>query len=276
MSNITFVLNHPCQVNGRSTVALVREGLILQRRGSCTLLSMVNCVSFWKECCLAFSVFMGEEQKLCAKSLHTSKWQKNCRFVRESFMLETRGSSNMVSMVNSVCSLKEYWIPLSVFLDDQHHLCVNHPIQVNGRSTASLVREGLVLQARGSCTLLSMLNCVSYWKECCLTFSVFMGEEHKLCAKSTHRSKWEKNCRFVRESLMLEKRGSSNMVSIVNSFCSLKEFCLLFTVFLDKQHHFCAESPLSSEWEKHCSSCKRRINFIIKRVLHLVKHAELC
>jgi hypothetical protein len=51
---------------------------------------------------------MGEEQKLYAKSPHTSKWEKNCRFVRESFLLETRGSSNMVSMVNSVYSLKEY------------------------------------------------------------------------------------------------------------------------------------------------------------------------
>jgi hypothetical protein len=103
-----------------------------------------------------------------------------------------------------------------------------------------------------------------------------MVEDHQLCAKSPDRSKWEKNCRFVRESVMLEKRGSSNMVSVVNSFCSLKEFCLLLTVFLHEQHHFCAESPHSSEREKHWSSCKRRINFTSKRVLHLVKHGELC
>jgi hypothetical protein len=162
MSNITFVLNHHCQVNRRSTVPLLREGLLLQARGSYTLFSMLNCVSFWKECGLAFSVFMGEEQKLCAKSPHTSKWEKNCRFVRESFLLETRGSSNMVSMVNSVCSWKEYWTPLSIFLDEQHHLCVNHPIQVNGRSTAALVREELIAQVTGSCTLLSMVNCINF------------------------------------------------------------------------------------------------------------------
>jgi hypothetical protein len=147
---------------------------------------------------------------------------------------------------------------------------------VNGRSTAALVREVLIVKARGSCMLLSIGNCVNFKEECCLTFSVFMGEEHKLFAKSTHRNKWEKNCRFVSESLMLEKRGSSNMVSIVKSFCSLKEFCLLLTDFLDEQHHFCAESPHSSEREKHCRSCKRRINFTSKRVLHLVKHGELC
>jgi len=25
-----------------------------------------------------------------------------------------------------------------------------------------------------------------------------MGEEHKLCAKSPHKSKWEKNCSFCK------------------------------------------------------------------------------
>jgi hypothetical protein len=134
------------------------------------------------------------------------------------------------------------WISNITFL-------LNLPIQVKGRSTAALVR------ARGSCTLLSMVNSVSVWKERGPTFSLFFCEEHKPWAKSPHTSKREKNCRFVRESLMLENRGSSNMVSIVNAFCSLKEFCLL-TVFLDKQHHPCAESPHSSELEKHCRSCK--------------------
>jgi hypothetical protein len=103
-----------------------------------------------------------------------------------------------------------------------------------------------------------------------------MGEDLQLCAKSPHTSKWENNCKFVIESLMLDKRGSSNLVRIVNSFCSLKEFCLLLTVFLDEKHHLCAESPHSSEREKHCSSCKRRINFTSKRVVHFVKHGELC
>jgi hypothetical protein len=152
MSSITFVLNHPIQVKGRNNVAPVREGLTLQARGSCTLLSMVNCVSFSEERCLTFSLFMGEGHQLCAKSPHTSKWEKNCRFVRETLMLEKRGSRNMVSTVNSFCSLKEFFLLLTVFLDEQHHLCVNHPIEVNGRSPAALVREGLILQARGSCT----------------------------------------------------------------------------------------------------------------------------
>jgi hypothetical protein len=57
---------------------------------------------------------------------------------------------------------------------------------------------------------------------------------------------------------MLETRGSSNMVSMVNSVCCLEYFLAL--CFLDQQHHLSAESPFSGEWEKHRSSCKRSIN----------------
>jgi hypothetical protein len=56
---------------------------------------------------------------------------------------------------------------------------------------------------------------------------------------------------FVRESLMLETRVSRNLVNIVNSVYSLKEYCPSLSVFLDEQYHLCAESPLSSECEKH-------------------------
>jgi hypothetical protein len=80
---------------------------------------------------------------------------------------------------------------------------------------------------------------------------------------------------LVRKSLMLETRGSSNLVHIVISVCSLKEYCLPLSVFLDEQHHLCAELPHSSEWEKHCSSFKISINVTSKSVLHLVKHGEL-
>jgi hypothetical protein len=74
---------------------------------------------------------------------------------------------------------------------------------------------------------------------------------------------------------MLEPRGSRNSVTIVNSVCSLKEYCIPLSVFLDEQYHLCVESPHSSEKEKHCSSWKRSINSKSKRVLHLVKHGEL-
>jgi hypothetical protein len=85
MTNITFVFNHPIQVNFRSTAALVRQALILKARGSCTLLSMGNWVNFSDCRCLTFILFMAEEHKLCAKSPDTSEWEKNCSFLRKSF-----------------------------------------------------------------------------------------------------------------------------------------------------------------------------------------------
>jgi hypothetical protein len=80
---------------------------------------------------------------------------------------------------------------------------------------------------------------------------------------------------FVRESLMLETRGSRNLVNIVNPVYSLKEYCPSLSVFLDEQHYLCALSPLSSKWGKHCSSSKRSIFVTSKRALHCVKHGEL-
>jgi hypothetical protein len=87
--------------------------------------------------------------------------------------------------------------------------------------------------------------------------------------------KERKSAVVVRESLILETRGSSNLVNIMNPVCSLKEYCPPLSVFLDEQHHLWAESPLSIEWQKHCSSCKRSINVTSKRVLYFVKHGEL-
>jgi hypothetical protein len=90
-------------------------------------------------------------------------------------------------------------------------------------------------------------------------FQRFTGEEDKLCAKSSHESGREAAV-FVREFLMLETRESRNLVNIVNSFCSLMEYFLPLSVFLNEQHHVSVEPPHSSEWEKHCMSCKRSIN----------------
>jgi hypothetical protein len=87
--------------------------------------------------------------------------RKTVAFLRDSLMLETRGSSNLVNIVNSVCSLKEYCVMLSVFLDEQHHLSAESPHSSERENHCSSVREALVLQARGPVTLLCMVNRVS-------------------------------------------------------------------------------------------------------------------
>jgi hypothetical protein len=158
ISNINLLLNLPIQVKGRSTAALVREALMLQARGSCRLLSMVNWVSFWRN----------------AEQLSAFSWLrivnlKNCR-----------GSSNMVSVVNSFCSLKEFCLLLTVFLHEQNHLCVESPHSSEREKHWSSCKRRLTLQGRGSC--------------------VFMGDQHKLWTNSRHTSDLDKNCSFLRES----------------------------------------------------------------------------
>ena len=49
-------------------------------------------------------------------------------------MLERRGPSNLVNIGNSVSCIKQYCLPLSVILDEQHHLALNQPILVNGKA----------------------------------------------------------------------------------------------------------------------------------------------
>jgi hypothetical protein len=154
------------------------------------------------------------------------------------------------------------------------NILLHHPVQVNGRNTAGLVREALMFQARGPCILLSMVNWVSFWKERCLSVFSWVSDinfvqYHRLQVNG------RKTAIFVRESLMLGTRWSSNLVNIVNSVCSLKDYWITLSVFLDEQHHLSAEAPHSSEWEKHCSSCKRSIKVTRKTALHLVKHGEL-
>jgi hypothetical protein len=110
-----------------------------------------------------------------------------------------------------------------------------------------------------SITLFCDGNWVTSSKVYCLPLSVFMGEDHHLCAKSPHTRKWKNHCTLVRESLMLEARGSSNMVNMVNSVCSLQEYCLSYSVFMGEEHHLFEKSPHSSEWKKNCSCCYRII-----------------
>jgi hypothetical protein len=51
-----------------------------------------------------------------------------------------------------------------------------------------------------------MGNWVNFSEDRCLTFSLFMGEEHKLCGKSAHTSEWEKNCSFLRKSFYVRNK----------------------------------------------------------------------
>jgi hypothetical protein len=66
--------------------------------------------------------------------------------VRESLMLEARGSSTLFSIVNRV--ITEYCLCLSVFLGEEHHFCAKNPLQMNGRSPVSLLRQPLIFSSK--------------------------------------------------------------------------------------------------------------------------------
>jgi hypothetical protein len=87
----------------------------------------------------------------------------------------------LLSMVNWVSCLREYCPPHSVFLGEKLQLFPNRPIELNGVFTAALVREPLMLEARGCSPFFSIVNSVRCFKEYCPPLS-FHGEEHHLCA----------------------------------------------------------------------------------------------
>jgi hypothetical protein len=82
--------------------------------------------------------------------------------VRESLMLEARGSSNLFNIVNSLNCLKEYCLAGSVFTVRILSFLQNHPILVNGRSTVDLVGESSMIEERGSSTFSSIVNSLSF------------------------------------------------------------------------------------------------------------------
>jgi hypothetical protein len=249
---------------------------MLETRESGKLVKIVNSFCCLKEYCLHLSVFLDEQHHLSAESPHSSEREKHCSSVREALMLQARGPCTLLCMVNWVSIWKECFLTVSVFKGEDHQLCAMQHLSSEWRSTVAFLRKALMLEARWFSSMLRIENWVCCLRQYALPLSVSMGEEHHLVHNESMQVNVRKTAVFVRESFMLETRGSSNMVSIVNSVCSLKEYCLPLSVFLDEQHHLCSESPHSSEREKHCSSCKRRINFKSKRVLHFVKHGELC
>jgi hypothetical protein len=68
---------------------------------------MGNWVNFSEERCLTFTFSWVRNINFVQNHLLKVNVRKIAAFVRESFMLETRGCSNLVNILNSVCSLKE-------------------------------------------------------------------------------------------------------------------------------------------------------------------------
>jgi hypothetical protein len=80
----------------------------------------------------------------------------------------------------------------------------------------TLLRESLMLEARGPSNLFNIVNWVSCGKEYCLPLSVFVGENITFLQYHPIQVNRRSTVALVRESLMLEGRESSTILSIDN------------------------------------------------------------
>jgi hypothetical protein len=83
MRNLNIVQNSPFKVNGSITVALVRESLMLETRGSSTLLSIVKRVGCLKEYGIPLCVFMGRNIAFVQYSLSQVDGTSTAALVRK-------------------------------------------------------------------------------------------------------------------------------------------------------------------------------------------------
>jgi hypothetical protein len=74
-------------VNGRRTVEVERQSLMLDARGSSTLFTFMNRVNCAKEYCLPLNDFMGEKHQLGAKLPPQVKQRNTVAHIGESFIL---------------------------------------------------------------------------------------------------------------------------------------------------------------------------------------------
>jgi hypothetical protein len=97
--NITFLKNHPIQANGRRTVAVVTESL-LEARGSRKFFNTVNSVNCLKELLPTWQCFMGMIINFLQNDQILVKGRSSVALLRESSMLEARGSITLFITVN--------------------------------------------------------------------------------------------------------------------------------------------------------------------------------
>jgi hypothetical protein len=153
-------------------------------------------------------------------------------------MLEARWSISLLSKVNWVSCLREYCLPHSVFLSEELQLFQNRPIELSGEFTAALVREPLMLEARGCSPFFSIVNSVRCFKEYCPPLS-FHGEEHHLCALKPLSGEGSIHCTSSKKSMNVTSWRANTLFYDENWVTYIKEFCLSLSVFMGEECPLC-------------------------------------
>jgi hypothetical protein len=89
-------------------------------------------------------------------------------------------------------------------------------IQVNERSTVGLVREPLLLEARVSSNLFSIVNSFNILKGFCISLSVITVLYHQLLQKEPSIVDGRSTVALERHTLKLKPRSSTTLLNMVN------------------------------------------------------------
>jgi hypothetical protein len=128
MKTTKFFQNCPIRANGACIVGLMRESFLFTGRGPSTLLSIVHWVSCLRPYCY-LSVFLCVRNINFVPKLLFVVTESSSEYVLgKVWMLQAGGSSTLWSVENWVTCLKECCLPLSVFRDEEWHLCATSPL----------------------------------------------------------------------------------------------------------------------------------------------------
>jgi hypothetical protein len=161
---------------------------MFERKGSSILLSPVNWVCCLREYSLPLSVFNNEKHYPCENGLKQMNRRCIVACVRESIIFEVRESCPLFCSLNWVWCFKEFCLPLSVFMGEEHQLWAKQSLSREWRNSVVILRKSFMLEGRGSCGLLSTLNRVFSISVNCLPLSVFKNQKHYLCWKWPDRT----------------------------------------------------------------------------------------
>jgi hypothetical protein len=118
--SITFVWNSSIQVNGSNTVSPVRKSSTLEAGGSSTLFSCEKWGGLLKEYLRFESILKWKNHSLYVKYLLQVKW-RNTSILWQNTMCSIEARVCCILFENWITYWKEYCLPLSLFMCEEHH-----------------------------------------------------------------------------------------------------------------------------------------------------------
>jgi hypothetical protein len=113
-------------------------------------------------------------------------WGGSVACGRESLVLEARGCSTWFITVNWVCCLRQYCLPFSVSLGEEHHLCAKPPFSSAWKNHSIFFQRTLDVTSRRDKQLVLRLDSSELFKGILPTLQCFHGWGISALGKITH------------------------------------------------------------------------------------------